>query len=741
MHLTYPLPWWLAVVLALAIAGLVLLEYRRPIVPIGIWTRALLASCRAAALAALVLLPFRPFVLVAPRNGGTLVPVLIDVSRSMRIADAQGAGERVRLSQARAVVKDQLLPTLSRSFAPQLYAMADRVSPTTLERLETGGRGSDLGGALAAVRDRHRGQDIAGIVLLSDGGDTGGRLADAALAEMPPVFAVGIGSPDAPRDRELVDIVAGEQKLDQAAIDLKVSVHSSGFGRAPFSLRLLANGRQLEERRVVLPTDGATIDEVFTVSPDPALPTVYRAEIPPGDGEAVLENNARSVRVNPAGRKRRLLVMAGAPGFEHTFMMRAWGRDPGLEVDAVVRKGRNADGQETFFVQTAPGRTLSLTRGFPSRREDLYAYDGLVIDNAEGDAFTRDELGIVADFVGERGGGLLVVGSRSFSEHGLAGTPLENVLPVQLTDRRGASRAPSNAVLPLSHKVVLTPAGERHPALRIGASVEQTRRMWTDLPALASTTPLGSPRSGATVLAVAAGQTGDAYPVIAAQQYGRGRSMAFSGEAAWRWRMLLPASDRSYEYVWRQAARWLTSSSPDSFTLMVPERAAVGEATTLTTEARDAVFSPVGDVDVDVRVTAPDGETSTLKPRPVSGVAGRSTADLTAEQEGLYRVTAEARRGGVSIGSVSRWMYVGGLDREFVDPRLNEPLLRRVARASGGRYLRPADAGQIAAWLKDAARADVAPERRDLWHEPWVFMVVVAALLTEWIVRRRAGLR
>ena len=37
-------------------------------------------------------------------------------------------------------------------------------------------------------------------------------------------------------------------------------------------------------------------------------------------------------------------------------------------------------------------------------------------------------------------------------------------------------------------------------------------------------------------------------------------------------------------------------------------------------------------------------------------------------------------------------MYVGGADREFADPRLNEGFLRRIARNSGGRYVRAAEA-------------------------------------------------
>src|SRR5205807_4464313 len=99
----------------------------------------------------------------------------------------------------------------------------------------------------------------------------------------PPVFTIGIGSPDGPRDREVVGITAGDPRLDQASIDLHVTAISTGFGRTPFTLRILGNGQVLDSRRIVPQADGSPIDEMFTVSPDHTAATVYTAEIPPDD--------------------------------------------------------------------------------------------------------------------------------------------------------------------------------------------------------------------------------------------------------------------------------------------------------------------------------------------------------------------------------------------------------------------------------------------------------------------------
>ena len=262
-----------------------------------------------------------------------------------------------------------------------------------------------------------------------------------------PVMTVGIGNPDAPRDREIVNLTAGEPLLPGASIDVSVSATSTGFGTEPVELRVSANGRPVEVRRVTPSADGAPVHAVFTVSPEPDVPTVYTVQIPEATGEVATENNSRSVLVPPQTGKRRLLVVEGAPGFEHTFLKRALSDDPGLEIDAVVRKGQNDDGRDTFYVQADPSRMAALSSGYPFKRSELFAYDGVIFGNIEADFFTREQLELTNDFIAERGGGLLVLGARSFDRQGLAGTALEQALPIDLTDR-GSSIALASAQVP-----------------------------------------------------------------------------------------------------------------------------------------------------------------------------------------------------------------------------------------------------------------------------------------------------
>ncbi len=164
------------------------------------------------------------------------------------------------------------------------------------------------------------------------------------------------------------------------------------------------------------------VREIFQVSPGAGAPTVYKVETPVEPGELVPENNARSTLVQPPTRPRRVLLIEGAPGFEHGFLKRAWASDRGLEVDSVVRKGKNEQGADTFYIQATQSRGEQLRDGYPANREALFRYDALVFANVEGHQLSKAELELTRSFVGERGGGLLVLGARSFARQGLGGT-------------------------------------------------------------------------------------------------------------------------------------------------------------------------------------------------------------------------------------------------------------------------------------------------------------------------------
>ena len=732
-------PWWGYALAFGAALMLGWLAYARVPVKLRPGARIGLSALRALTLTLLIVILLRPVVMVPPAAANnSVLPILVDISRSMRLQDLDRAS---RLERAQAIARD-LQSQLGRDYQLEFLTFGETLAAATdVDRLAATARRSDLSGAIADLAERHVNQRIAGAIVLSDGGDTAATETRTGPTLNAPIFTVGIGSADAPRDREIVNLTAGEPLLRGASIDLSVSATSHGFGKEPIELRVSANGRPIEVRRVTPAVEGAPIHAVFTVSPEPDVPTVYSVQIPETAGEVANENNRRSVLVPPQTGKRRLLVIEGAPGFDHTFLKRALADDPGLEIDAVVRKGQNDDGRDTFYVQAAPSRMAALSAGYPFKRSELFAYDGVIFGNIEADFFTREQLELTNDFIATRGGGLIVMGARSFDRQGLAGTAIERALPIDLTDRSSnIALASAEAPIVEPNTPALTMDGASHPATRLAVTADDNRARWASLPPLASVAHVGGSRPGAQVLAVALTAGGTPQPLIATQRYGQGRSVVFAGEASWRWRMLRPADDLSYETIWRQLARWVTAGAQSPVLIGAISPAVAGITERISVMVRDQEFRPVANAEVAIELTAPNGETRQMTAALSSPEEGRYAVAARFDEQGVYKIDTIATRGGVRVGAASRPVLVGGVDLEMTQPRLNEAVLKRLATESNGRYLRAEQAGQLASLLRESRAVAGTPEMRDVWHNGWSLAAIVGLLAAEWTARRRVGL-
>ena len=100
MRFASPFPWWLAVVLVAVAAGAAYRAYARPIIPLSLRQRGVLMGLRFAAFLVLLLLLAQPVRLEPAAATDTLVPVLLDQSRSMAVADVDG-GPRLDAAVAR----------------------------------------------------------------------------------------------------------------------------------------------------------------------------------------------------------------------------------------------------------------------------------------------------------------------------------------------------------------------------------------------------------------------------------------------------------------------------------------------------------------------------------------------------------------------------------------------------------------------------------------------------------------
>ena len=248
-----------ALVVGVVVAAAIF-TYRRVHVGDGrVRDRVILTALRVGALGLVLFCLFRPTLVVrAAVNQQNVVAVLLDDSRSMQIPDLGGKARGTFLKEQFGAADSPIMKALSDRFLVRPFrfsSTATRVSSGNT--LTFGGSQTKLGAALDGVRDELAGLPVAGIVLVSDGADTGDTALNEALlalkAEKLPVFTVGVGSEALPRDIQIDRVSTPRTVLKDASLLLDVVVRQTGYSGRPVTVDVEDEGRIVGSEKVQLP--------------------------------------------------------------------------------------------------------------------------------------------------------------------------------------------------------------------------------------------------------------------------------------------------------------------------------------------------------------------------------------------------------------------------------------------------------------------------------------------------------
>jgi uncharacterized membrane protein len=727
------LPEWAMLLGAVVVAGLVVAAYLRATGKTSLRDRVVLGGLRLAALALLGLALLRPTLLlssVVPQRN--YVGILIDDSRSMRIADASGRPRADRVG-AFTAASSPIVRALRDRFQLRYFrfsTQARRLEPDS--PLAFAGADTRVARALDAARADLGELPLSGLVLVTDGADNDeGGLTESLLslkAAGVPVFTVGVGQDRFARDLELGRVSVARSVLRGTALDVELVVTQTGLAGRKVPLQVEDGGRIVARQEVELPPDGEPRAVRVSFTLDETGPRRLSFRVPVQDGELIAENNEQQAVVDVRAGREKILYFEGEPRWEMKFLRRAVAPDSNLQLVTLERTARNK------FLRLDVDSAGELAGGFPATREELFRYRALILGSVEASYFTHDQLQMIAEFVSQRGGSLLVLGGRlALAEGGWAGTPVAEALPVEL-DPRHAHDTTYYAEL----RVRPTRAGLDHPALHI-APDSVGAALWERLPPLSSVNQVGAVKPGATVLLEGREQSGS-QPVLAYQRFGRGLVLALPVQDTWMWQMHadMPAEDQTHERLWRQLLRWLVADVPDRVLATTPDRASPGEPVTVGALAGDARFLRVNDRHVAAHVLTPSGQTLTVPLDWTVDRDGEYRGSFVSGEPGLYEVRVASAED--TAASAPAYVQVAESRSEYFGAQRRDALLRRIARETGGRYYDATAAGTLPEDLAYAGRGLTVPEERDLWDMPGLLLALVGLLGGEWIYRRKRGL-
>jgi uncharacterized membrane protein len=731
-------PLWLLLAGGLVLAGPVIWMYTRARGRSGLRDRILLSATRLVIFVAFAFCLLKPTLLVkraVPQQ--SYVAVLLDDSRSMRIADDEKRPRTQFIAESFGAT-GELARSLSNRFKLRYFRFSSDLNRISgVQDLSFAGTKTRLGDALDQVRQEMSGVPLAGVVVVSDGADNAPNPFGPQLLPMKasgvPVYTVGVGREEFDKDVQINRVETPANVLKGSSLVVDAVVTQYGYAGQKARLDVEDSGRIVERQEFTLPGDGeaATVRVKFTANEPGARK--FRFHVTPLTGEVISNNNDQEAIIEVENRREKILYFEGEPRFELKFLRKAVEEDPNVQVVSLQRTAENK------YMRLSVDSPEELAAAFPQKRDELFAYRGLILGSIEASFFTHDQLQMIADFVNKRGGGLLVLGGRhSFSEGGYAGTPVAEVLPVILegdvTNREYFAEL----------KVKPTRAGLTHAATQIAKSERESEERYKALPPLSAANVVTRAKPGATTLLTGTPTNGAAdHVILAYQRYGRGISIALPVQDSWLWQMHadMALEDLTHENFWRQLTRWLVHDVPMPVEVALSsDRVEPGERLVLTADVADSSFMQVNDAQVTARVTTPAGDLLEVPMEWTGARDGEYRASMALRESGMHQVRVEARRGDHALGNDVVHVNAAPSSAEFFDAHLNATTLKRVAEETGGRYYTPANVATLADDISYTGRGDTVTERMDLWDMPAIFVLVVLLIGFEWVFRRVRGL-
>ena len=770
-RLEYHWPWpsWITLLAVIAAVLAVVTVYLRENRQARPGYRLMLAAMRlslvalAAAMVAQLEVSFQ-------RTGLPYVAVLVDDSRSMTTVDSYPSGLsaalRQRLQQAHpAGSKDlsrwnlaamlltehdgEVLARLAENYKLRFYFLtgvrASRRPDVSgivdeLKTSEPAGDSTRLGAAVRTVLDELRGTAPAAIVLVTDGiNNEGPSLADAAVYSRRkgvPLFLVGLGSDQPIRDLKLSDLLVDDVVFVNDIVNFRFKLSGTGFQGKKVAVVLRQEGKPDSLARVeaTLGADGQSQEIRLPYRPTQTGQFQYIIDIEPPEGGLQTRNLPLTRSIQVRKEKIRVLLVQAYPSFEYRFLRNMLARDETIELHSLLQ-----DAEMEYAEQDK-----TALRVFPVRRDDLFAYDVVILGDVNPTLLSPTALQNLSDFVDQsgKGGALVLLAGPRFMPQAFRDTPLARLMPFEL----GSVRYPDpNKPLLEGFVVQPTEMGLACPAMQLGDSPEESRAIWQKLPPLYWMVEAADLKPAARVLAehpTRLAPDGKHLPVIVMQYVGAGKVVFHATDETFRWRRRV--GDVFFSRYWIQMIRYLSrsklSDGDRSARLSTDRREyRVGDPVRLQVRFTDERLAPPEDNGVAVVLEHQGHKTQRVELHRIEAGRGLFEGLLTPLPAGAYHawIAAPTLEGRAPAADFT----VAPPQGELARVQMETSEMRQAAEMTKGRFYTLTDADRLPGDLPEGRQVPIETlPPVPLWNKWPLLLLFLVLLIGEWLLRKRGGM-
>ena len=642
-----------------------------------------------------VVISFLCFLLLGPLvryiNNSTIKPTIvfaIDNSRSVALFS-----DSVQLKQAQQGLQQLRVRLQDRGFQTEVRALGTAQPPQDLGQVPFEAEVTNLSQLLRNVRTDFEQQNLAGVVLLSDGIVNQGTSPTYANYNYT-IYPVAVGDTIPKKDIILATLRYNKVNYSGNRFPLEVELQHQGFDGAAATVQLKENGKLIERKTVSL-KPGQPLQQVpFQVMAGGLGKRHYEVQVLPQRGEFTALNNIKHAYIDVVKGKIKVLVAAAAPHPDIKALRAAIESNENYETELFI-PGLTTLKQQDYDVAVLhqlPGRTAGGDAALNLvRQKNLPALYIIGPQSDIGD-FNRLNVGIRINTPGQSDEVTSVI-NPNFSTFKVA--------------------------------------------------EEATERLQQYPPA---TVPYGDYQltpNTETVLYQQVGRVRTNKPLLIVQTMGDKRNAALLASGTWQWRLTEAANHENaavYDKLITNLVQLLTAPRNKKRLNVYPvqNEYTSSEEIRFEAEAYNEALEPIFGQDITLKVTDDEG---TAKTFTFANGENQSGVNIGSLPGGRYIYTASARING-SLQQDKGEFVVEELQLEALHAVADHNLLYQLGSSTGSKLYYPAQLEQLEEDILQSDHKDViysTESLNDLVDVKWLFFVILALVCAEWFVRKYNG--
>jgi hypothetical protein len=632
---------------------------------------------------------------------------------------------------------------------------------------------TDIAGALEKIATTLNPEETAGVLLFSDGRHNAPGSAESVARKFGvqriPIFPVVLGGNRAPpTDAAIASVTAPESVSTNQKVSFKVGLKLDGLTNTNVSVTLF-DGANPVASNTVTPGEAAFRTEILlSDAPKTNGMHAYRIQVGTFTNEVDASNNVFNIPVLVDSDAVNVLLIEGQPRWEFRYLKNLFmQRDENVRLQYLLFHPDQIDGatnRPPRPASVAADKAESEATFLPANEAEWMKFDVIILGDVSPDELGRSNMEILRHYVLTRGGSLIVLAGSHYMPQAYTGTPLAEILPVTF---RPATR-PLLTGPEKEFRLNLTGEGRNTVFMRLDDDPVGNRKAWNDVPGLHWRNSSLTAKKGASVLAYATQpqaeldeqparipdaetllkqqQSEQENPLLVSHQAGFGSVLMFGFDQTWRLRY--KKGDQYHHKLWGQIINWATAdriaSGAATLRIGTPRsRYPAGIPVRITARLATPDFKPITQADPKATLWSGDKKVSRVRLSYREGSPGIYVTELGALPEGRYRIELETD-GLTGLASAppasAEFSVSAAADTEKVELAADRGLLTSLAGLTAGTVMEPAALESLTKRLGPATITNTERRQIDLWNSWLWFLLIVALLTAEWVLRKKVRL-